>query len=582
MNNELDPAASEGKTVPGEIEKISPTPLEKIGLSLSGGGYRAATFHLGSMSYLNKLQFGDKRLLEHVKMISTVSGGTITGIAYSLGKQRGDSFDTIYRFLLKKLKEVDLVAAGIEKLSPGGHWDNQYKHRNFINAFAELYDKEFTGGITFNEFTTMKSHLEAVVFNSTEFDNGINFRFRSPGSGFFGNYKKRVPLEATKEVKLADAMAASSAFTGGFEPMIWPHDFRHDNAPHLLAMKDSEPLGLMDGGIYDNQGIESLLNHKKNAKDTYFDLIIVSDVTSPYMNGYRPVTSVPDNKWTRLSINGILEQSRKINFKINLGLIILAVLAAALPFIFYKGYRNNALTGIAVTVSVISLLLLVGKNLAIAVIRNKTNGLNDWLQKILGTHFSPRFAKLKIQEISFAKLLPLLLDRGKSLYTLAMDVFLKVIRRLNYYKLYADKKYAFRRINNMMRELTEEDYNNKGKEKRNDEPSQSGTVTRSTMTGPYDEVVGPLIKKTTEDACTFGTTLWFTEGELLDNMLNKLVACGQFTMCYNLIVYLESVIYGVDNGYDQLTVETRRKLETLYQVCKTDWEEFKVQPEKMV
>ena len=567
---------------PVEKEQISPTPLDKIGLSLSGGGYRAATFHLGSMSYLNKLQFGGKPLLERVKMISTVSGGTITGIVYALGKQRGDSFDTIYSFLLKKLKEVDLVAAGIEKLSPDGHWDNQYKHKNFINAFAESYDKEMTGGATFNEFTTMKSHLEVVVFNSTEFDNGINFRFRNTGSGFFGNYKIRVPEEAAKEVKLADAMASSSAFTGGFEPMIWPHDFIHDKAPNLHKLKDAQPLGLMDGGIYDNQGVESLLNHKKNDTAPYFDLIIVSDVTSPYMNGYRPITSVPDNKWTRSSINGISEKFRKINSSINLGLVIFAIFAAAIPFIFSNGYHNNALSGIALTVSVVSLLLLLGKNMAIAAIKKKTSGVNDYLKKILGSHFYPRFAKLKIRELPFAKLLPLLMDRAKSLYTLAMDVFLKIIRRLNYYKLYADKKYAFRRITNMMRELTEEDYNNKGKEKRIDEPSVSGDTTYSSMTGPYLDVVGPLIKKTTEDACTFGTTLWFTEGELLGNMLNKLVACGQFTMCYNLIVYLESIIYGKDNGYAELDTEIKIKLEKLYADCKKDWGKFKAAPEWMV
>ena len=59
------------------------TPFEKIALSLSGGGYRAAAFHLGSMAYLDHAKFDGISLLENVKIISTVSGGTITGVFYA-------------------------------------------------------------------------------------------------------------------------------------------------------------------------------------------------------------------------------------------------------------------------------------------------------------------------------------------------------------------------------------------------------------------------------------------------------------------------------------------------------------------
>jgi hypothetical protein len=46
----------------------------KIALSLSGSGYREASFHLSSLELLNEL-----KLLESVKVLSTVSGGTIAG-----------------------------------------------------------------------------------------------------------------------------------------------------------------------------------------------------------------------------------------------------------------------------------------------------------------------------------------------------------------------------------------------------------------------------------------------------------------------------------------------------------------------
>lgn len=44
----------------------------KIGLALSGGGYRAAAYHIGTLRALHKLGILDK-----VDVISSVSGGSI-------------------------------------------------------------------------------------------------------------------------------------------------------------------------------------------------------------------------------------------------------------------------------------------------------------------------------------------------------------------------------------------------------------------------------------------------------------------------------------------------------------------------
>ena len=56
-----------------------------IGISFSGGGYRAAAFHLGTLSFLNKIHVSkEKTLLDCVSVMSTVSGGTIRGLRYML------------------------------------------------------------------------------------------------------------------------------------------------------------------------------------------------------------------------------------------------------------------------------------------------------------------------------------------------------------------------------------------------------------------------------------------------------------------------------------------------------------------
>ena len=49
--------------------------MAKIALSLSGGGFRAATYHLGVLSYLNHLKTKDGTpLLDQVSAVSTISG----------------------------------------------------------------------------------------------------------------------------------------------------------------------------------------------------------------------------------------------------------------------------------------------------------------------------------------------------------------------------------------------------------------------------------------------------------------------------------------------------------------------------
>ena len=52
---------------------------KKIGLALSGGGYRAAAYHIGALRALHKLGVLDK-----VDVISSVSGGSIIAACYAL------------------------------------------------------------------------------------------------------------------------------------------------------------------------------------------------------------------------------------------------------------------------------------------------------------------------------------------------------------------------------------------------------------------------------------------------------------------------------------------------------------------
>ena len=68
----------------------------KIGVALSGGGYRAAAYHIGTLRALNKLG-----VLNNVDVISSVSGGSITAAYYTLNK---DCYESFEKSFIKKLQ----------------------------------------------------------------------------------------------------------------------------------------------------------------------------------------------------------------------------------------------------------------------------------------------------------------------------------------------------------------------------------------------------------------------------------------------------------------------------------------------
>jgi len=78
-----------------------PTASNKIGIALSGGGYRATALHLGTLKKLN-----DMGILAEADVISTISGGSITGACYCI--HEGD-FTNFYTKLYEGLQRKNVV-----------------------------------------------------------------------------------------------------------------------------------------------------------------------------------------------------------------------------------------------------------------------------------------------------------------------------------------------------------------------------------------------------------------------------------------------------------------------------------------
>ena len=268
-----------------------------MALSLSGGGVRAIGFHLGTMSMLRRLG-----LLRNVQILSTVSGGSMPGIGYSLAQQLGrpfqDFFDDFYEFL-PQLNILEQLLRGMTNRHPPAPSGRRDMITAMANIYNDVYFERFFGSYVENGKLTFdvlmnqpgRGHLEEMIFNATEFKTGTAFRFQvSRHPCLVGNGNISLCRKHAGQIRIADIMAASSCIPVGMEPLFFPDDFhwpddggrqrgersrlRPTNREIRAALKRNtntrQPtFALMDGGVYDNQGITSTLLalNRRKAKD---------------------------------------------------------------------------------------------------------------------------------------------------------------------------------------------------------------------------------------------------------------------------------------------------------------------------
>ena len=141
--------------------------------------------------------------------------------------------------------------------------------------FGELFDKP--------------TPLEEIAFNATDFRAGLPFRFLKSvnARARIGNGRNSMPREVAKRARVADIVAASSCFPGGFEPIGFPDDFVWEDPAAVVADLTAErgetfrqPIPLMDGGVADNQGLGSLrdsIERLRKHDGRVAGLVLISD-----------------------------------------------------------------------------------------------------------------------------------------------------------------------------------------------------------------------------------------------------------------------------------------------------------------
>ena len=253
---------------------------KKLGIALSGGGVRAAVFHLGAL-----LRLAKDDLLEQIDRISSVSGGSLLiGLIFSLNGHKwptSTSFpETIYPRIKALLTEKDLFSIKAILQSPT-QLHNILHQRSKI--LVHLLEKRW--GV-YGKLHELPDRPYWII-NTTCITTGKNWRFSKMEMGDWKFGRHYDP-----PFSISQAIAASAAVPyviGGLGLALpWAGWFEVDPAtsePLKEKKLLSNQIVLWDGGAYENLGIEPL--YKPGRRMIKCDDILVSDASAPANFAYK-------------------------------------------------------------------------------------------------------------------------------------------------------------------------------------------------------------------------------------------------------------------------------------------------------
>lgn len=333
--------------LPGASDAIRSVTIGKVGLALSGGGFRASFYHLGVLACL-----AERDILRDVEVLSCVSGGSIVGACYWLKLRqrllksepmRHESYVELVRELISHFQDAvranlrgqiqphvarviwrflndergildpEKAADALEEYFYRPLWpdDGPIQMDQLVFKPAD-HDAALTGSEAFNpgKHNWLRAHkVPALILNATTVNTGHAWRFTPTWMGEapwsihesadsiprleWSMYDKDVGWQ----IRLSRAVAASACV-----PIVF--------APLRIGQYYGQGIevSLIDGAVHDNQGSVSLLASGCN-------VIIVSDACAQLMLEPAPV---PGLKGLRTStwrfVNTLMERVRLANF----------------------------------------------------------------------------------------------------------------------------------------------------------------------------------------------------------------------------------------------------------------------------
>jgi predicted acylesterase/phospholipase RssA len=315
-------------------------------VALSGGGSRAALFGGAGLEALGRLPApGGGAVLEQVTYLSTVSGGSVAGVYYASHKpplatpvltpegRMTAAYETFFAEANKQLGQ-DFEGALLRRQLLSFRWLNSSLA---ARSLAEVMAERLLGPATFADLAQQEARGDSpqVIVNTTLYNSGRRLALTTlpPSASHYDYYADLrasmarhgqtaelppaflqrweklltlTPLELGIDpcpIRLAGAVAASASFP----PLV---------GPITIHVGDEEIYWHTgDGGLYENQGFESLLFlflKKLQDKRARRALILAFDSSFPFAVGERRLTrrSQPFSLWNYdyTRIPGIMEQ----------------------------------------------------------------------------------------------------------------------------------------------------------------------------------------------------------------------------------------------------------------------------------
>jgi NTE family protein len=271
------------ETAPYQFEKLESkrgAREDLVILAFSGGGMRAAAFSYGVLETLRRLEILTRagrtvRLLDEVDLITGISGGSFTALAYGLyGEHLFDQYET--RFL-KRDVQSELVARTLNPLNWTALLSTGWGRSELA---ANLYDEILFDGATFADLD--RAGGPAIAVGATELATGSRVVFLPQDFD--------VMCTDLGTFRLARAAAASSAVpvvlspitinnyggTCGYAEPAWLRQFADAAQPprpagrilkrlqELRELDDAveDPyFHLVDGAVSDNLGLRGVLDY---------------------------------------------------------------------------------------------------------------------------------------------------------------------------------------------------------------------------------------------------------------------------------------------------------------------------------
>jgi predicted acylesterase/phospholipase RssA len=222
---------------------------------LSGGGYRAAVTHTGVLAAL------DDQCVP-VDLLSSVSGGSIIAASYALGVPPREFANDLIR-------------------QKPGLPDTLLSIFNVFKSPSELYGEHFKdqyfGDRTLDKLPDSPTLLVNVTNLYTTPNVAREIVFKDPSN-----------RDLQRKVRIADAVAASGAFPGAFQPVTLKWQTIDADGRKI------DDHRLVDGGVVENLGIEGLRQYYQRMSwlDWYRGrphILVISDVSGYAGTGERMV-----------------------------------------------------------------------------------------------------------------------------------------------------------------------------------------------------------------------------------------------------------------------------------------------------